>query len=91
MSKVTDKAHPTSAHKYMRVKTAAGTIIWRCMKPGCSHYLRNIFIVGAVSECWRCDSEFVIDKTTALKKPHCRDCTRRKDPVELPPIEESPI
>jgi len=91
-------AHPTKAHKYLRVtvkgRTSVNKYKFRCVHPGCQHYLTNEFIVGAIAECWRCGDEFVIDKVLALKKPHCRPCTKRKDlDVEesRPPIPESPL
>jgi len=89
--------HPRKQHKYQRILVRGGksvnTYLWRCMHPGCRHYLTEQFIIGAICECWRCEKDFVIDKKTALKKPHCRECTRRKNIVESEPIEipESPI
>ena len=90
-------AHPDKPHKYLRIKvkgrTSISTYRWRCVLPGCHHYLLEDFIVGAVCICWRCGDDFVIDKVTKLLKPHCRKCTRRRDEEEeqLPAIEESPI
>lgn len=89
------KAHPTKAHKYQRflVKGAKSVseAIYRCMHPGCPHYLTDRFIKGAIAECWRCGSEFVITKE--YKKPHCDKCTRKKviEIEEETPIPESPI
>ena len=91
-------AHPTQPHKYLRIrvkgKSSVSTFRWRCVNPGCHHYLLEDFIVGAVSECWRCGNSFTIDEKTKLMKPHCRNCTKRRDGMDEEPqheIKESPI
>lgn len=92
-------AHPTQPHKYLRItvkgKHSVSNFRWRCVKPNCHHYLLEDFIVGATAECWRCGIDFVIDEKMKLKKPHCRDCTRRKQDEKTNSssagIEESPI
>lgn len=90
-------AHPGRPHKYLRIHVrgqgSVNKFRWRCIKPGCSHYLLEDFIIGATCECWRCQKEFTIDQKTKLMKPHCRECTRKKEEefVESQPIEESPI
>jgi hypothetical protein len=92
------KASHRGSHKYLRLNVrgrhSVNKHIFRCAKPGCSHYLTEQFIVGAVAECWRCERDFVIDRKTALKKPHCRECTRgvvEKVPGTNIVIPESPI
>lgn len=85
-------------HKYLRVavkgRQSVGKALYRCVRPGCTHYLREEFIVGQRCICWRCEEEFVIEqKQKKLKKLHCRSCTRRKNLVEGESVEiqESPI
>lgn len=66
-------------HKYKRI--AWRSPIYKCVLPGCSHYLPEAHIEGAVSICWRgkkgCDGTVVMSsKTIGLVKPHCAPCTR---------------
>jgi hypothetical protein len=64
-------------HKYERKKYGNnGCFIYKCMIPGCTHFVYESLIINRRSLCWRCDKEFVITKL--LKKPHCDDCTRGK-------------
>lgn len=80
-------------HKYKRVRAKTGTILWRCMLPGCPHYIRDEFIEGQESLCWRCDQVMVIERVTKHLKPHHRECVKSRKPVlvEHGPIEPSPI
>jgi hypothetical protein len=89
--------HPRRAHKYLRIRSgprAANEFKFRCVLPDCHHYVTEEFIVGKMSECWRCSEEFLIDQKAAmLKKPHCSKCTRRRDVADdvREPLPESPI
>jgi hypothetical protein len=61
-------------HKYFRDKLGK-QFIYRCMLPGCPHYILAKLVLGRESLCNYCDTKFVIDKHNAtLKKPHCPDC-----------------
>ena len=89
---------PDHVHKYMRVRLGYKKpkeeryLVFKCMKPGCSHYIRAELVLGQWNECWRCGAAMVMNQWSAqFKKPHCRDCTRgynRKEPkkekVSLP-------
>jgi len=63
-------------HKYQRVKWGKNkTIVWRCMLPNCQHYLHSDFIVGKVSICHGCGSQYVITLEKSHRaKPKCDDC-----------------
>lgn len=66
---------------------ATDTLIFKCILPGCSHYIRNQFIEGKISECWECHENFVIDKIASrLQKPICQACRmkRRRTKIETP-------
>lgn len=75
-------------HKYMRVKLGdKGFQVFKCMKAGCTHYVRAELVVGNYHECWRCGVVMVMNQWSAtFKKPHCRTCTRdykkKKEQVE---------
>jgi hypothetical protein len=79
MPRTKKQAHE-GPHKYKRIeeKTRA---IYKCVLPGCTHYLPESHIEGAISICWRqktgCEKIVVMDKLTiGLVKPHCEPCTR---------------
>ena len=67
-------------HKYRR--TTLGMKKWkifRCIKPGCSHYIDAGLIIGKISVCPRCGDPFIIDKSLSLLAlPHCHECTVKK-------------
>lgn len=62
-------------HKYKRIKFKSGHIVFRCMLPGCSHFIREELLRGRLSVCWRCGEEHVITNTR-LSKQHCDSCTK---------------
>ena len=84
--KADKKAH---THKYLKTQfKTSETLIFRCMKAGCSHFLYEPMIVGKFSECWRCGEDFLITKKTiANKKLHCPDCTWDKHKKIKPAVE----
>lgn len=69
---------PAHIHKYMRIKLGRkGFQVYKCMKPGCSHYIRAELVLGQYNECWRCSEVMTMNQWSAqFKKPHCRGCTR---------------
>lgn len=75
-----------TAHKYLRVKWKSRKqkgepyYIFKCMLPGCTHWVARDLVVGNMSICWRCGKEFQMTlASTYLAKPHCANCTERKD------------
>jgi hypothetical protein len=76
-------------HQYRRQKIgkAKNYIIYRCMRPGCAHYIAEDFIEGRRSICWRCDEEFTITHKLLRIKPVCEKCKlARKEGVRAQPI-----
>ncbi len=64
-------------HRYRRIKSSG---IFRCMLPGCRHYLTKEFAEGAISSCYRCGNDFILNKRNmALETPHCNSCTTRRN------------
>lgn len=54
-------------------------IVFRCMKPNCSHYVTPPLLEGKIAECSRCHEPFVCDKASKhLANPHCIDCAQKK-------------
>lgn len=70
-------------HKYIKKKIGKkGTlqyIVWKCMIPGCTHYIKNELAENRHTICWRCGVVMVLDKLVMeLTRPHCSKCTRGK-------------
>lgn len=80
MSKPASKTH---IHKYQKFKWGKNeTIIWRCMVPGCPHYVSNEMILGRKSLCHKCGDVFVMTQDKMRrKKPKCDKCQHKRDPV----------
>jgi len=69
-------------HKYMRVKLGKKKdfIVFKCMIPGCTHYLQRDLVVGRESICWVCGELMTLSmKTTTLKYPHHSYCTKGRE------------
>jgi hypothetical protein len=81
------RRHPVHRYQRFRLKQS-GKVVYRCMIPGCTHYLFEEFALGQKSICNRCDKEFVMTRAAMdLKKPHCLECTRgykKKDEPSKP-------
>lgn len=71
-------------HKYLRVKTKKNErVIFRCVLPGCMHYITEEFIVGKESICWRCPKVFVIQGRMKYRtRPYCEVHVKEKEKVE---------
>ena len=71
-------------HKYERIELGSkGWIIYKCMLPGCTHYLPMAkLIVGKESLCWGlCDGTVIYtqdDYEKKLKHPMCESCREQR-------------
>ena len=76
---------PKHIHKYVRKKFGSkGFIIYRCILPGCTHFISADLIIGRESICNKCDKPFIITINLALARPHCIDCTKgRKSDISI--------
>lgn len=74
---VKEKQH---VHRYYRTEFATTkTVIYRCAKEGCTHFIQEPLIIGRFCECYRCSQAFVITrKSIRAKKLHCEACSRGK-------------
>ena len=66
----------THTHKYKRVKWGPKkTLIYRCMLPGCRHYLAAQFIEGKTAVCWKCGGIFIVTSQSLRRvKLVCHEC-----------------
>lgn len=61
-------------HFYRRVKMGKNKdyIVYKCIKPGCPHYVPRELAVGRPSLCWSCNKEFIMtSKNLQQAKPTC--------------------
>lgn len=76
-------------HRYKKVDLSRDSenpyLVYRCVKPACSHYIPLELAEGKLCECTRCAEPMLIDKrvlTGSAKKPmthpHCSECVVRK-------------
>lgn len=87
-----EQTHDT--HKYFKsVFKTSGTIIYRCGKTGCPHFVYEPLIIGRLSICWRCGDTFeIMRKSIRNKKMHCEDCTRgRGKETEIKKLNENQV
>lgn len=66
-------------HQYKRVNLGRDRpyLVYKCVKPGCSTYLRPELLEGKFAECPRCDSTFIVERhMLELVTLHCDNCTQ---------------
>jgi hypothetical protein len=72
-------------HKYIRIalnkkRKIDGARVYKCITPGCTHFIAENLAEGRLCLCWVCDELFTITKKAMkLKKPHCDKCYSRTD------------
>jgi len=84
-------------HKYKKVDIARKGdkefLVYKCMKPACSHYIRMDLVEGKECECNRCGELMFITKETLvhsggkpMARPHCNNCVKRRKVPEIDAI-----
>jgi hypothetical protein len=76
-------------HKYKKVNIGSDGnefLVYKCMKPACSHYIRIDLSEGKLCECNKCGEPMILSKEILthsggkpMAKPHCPNCVRRKN------------
>lgn len=74
-------------HKYLLIKVGSYTKperweVYKCMLPGCNHYIPKPLALGRQCICWACGETFQIKKHRMLRKPTC-GCRGKFKPVEF--------
>lgn len=81
-------------HRYKKINLARKGndpyIVYRCVKPTCTHYMPIELADGKLCECVRCGEAMIINKAVLvgnggkpMTNPHCSHCIRRrKDKAE---------
>lgn len=76
-------------HKYKRTKLGKSYVIFKCIKPDCTHYLSVNLIEDKICECNRCHGPMVMNKRAmTLASPHCDDCVKSKDKEKINKIQQ---
>jgi hypothetical protein len=75
-------------HKYKKVnlsETDKPYLVYKCLKPACSHYVPVKLSEGKLCECNRCGEPMIITKSVLthsnnkpMARPHCSDCIKRR-------------
>lgn len=83
-------------HRYKKVNLGQNGkkfLVYKCVKPLCSHYVPLHLAEGKICECNRCGEPMLITKVTltrsnggAMQKPHCNTCIRKKKNTEIEAI-----
>lgn len=69
-------------HKYMRVINDRNKdyIVYKCMFPGCPHWLRKELLLGRESICWICNTSMFLNAADlSMKKPRHYNCRKIKE------------
>ena len=84
-------------HKYERVLWPNGSPFYKCMIPGCAHYLSSpVLVIGRESLCWGCEQRLVeITRDMVnrnIRHPMCEKCKEERKEQKLAlqsvPVEE---
>ena len=84
-------------HRYKKVNigsTGKEYLVYRCMKPACSHYIRMELAEGKLCECNRCGEPMIITKDTLthsnggkpMARPHCQGCVKSRKQSDVAAI-----
>lgn len=73
-------------HRYKRAnlgRNGKEFLVFKCIKPICSHYIEVSLAEGKLCECNRCGEPMIMNKAAMqLAKPHCTNCIKRKPTSE---------
>lgn len=77
---MSNKHHHEGPHKYIKKRIgnkANPYTVWKCMLPGCTHYIKYELGENRHTICWRCGDITTLDKLKMeLTRPHCVKCTK---------------
>jgi late competence protein required for DNA uptake (superfamily II DNA/RNA helicase) len=79
-------------HRYHRTDIGSFNkkyLVFRCVKPTCTHYIPMHLAEGKLCECNRCGETMILDRSSIqLAKPHCTNCVKRKKLADVSTISE---
>lgn len=63
-----------------RIVRQGGTPVYKCMIPGCTHYISRDLVQGRYSICWVCDKQMVMtSQSVTMVRPRHFECMKRKE------------
>jgi hypothetical protein len=69
-------------HRYHRGKLGKKYHIYRCILPGCTHFISINFAVGRLSLCNQCDDSLILTDEMVfinrLAEPLCEECREKR-------------
>lgn len=68
-------------HKYMRViQDKSGYTAYKCVIPGCTHWLRKELLIARESICWICNTAMILNtQDLTMKKPRHYGCRKVRE------------
>ena len=83
-------------HRYKKVnlnRSGGLYLVYKCVKPMCSHYLPVNLAEGQLCECNKCGETMIITKKVLthssnkpMARPHCPNCVRSKNAKDVAAI-----
>lgn len=82
-------------HKYKKVNLSETGVylVYKCVKPACTHYIALKLAEGQLCECNRCGEPMIITKAVLthsgnkpMARPHCPDCIKRRNEKDVEAI-----
>lgn len=58
-------------------------IVYKCIKPGCTHHVSPELVLDRQAECCRCNTQFIVTRRCLnagrIVNIHCEDCFQDKE------------
>jgi formylmethanofuran dehydrogenase subunit E len=93
MSKIANHLHKYKKVNLTRDKTKEPYIVYKCLKPTCTHYMPIELAEGNLCECNRCGEPMIITRAVLvhsggkpMAKPHCPNCIKRRKSQDVETI-----
>lgn len=81
---------PIIKHLHTYERSRDNKEVYRCVDPLCTHYTRKALLIGKMSLCYKCRTEFILDlQQLRNKRPVCILCSKspkskeRKQALEI--------
>ena len=67
-------------HKIQRHVYTNDEVVFFCVLDDCNFKINAELSIGKSFQCWRCNNSFQMTVLTKrMKRPHCDDCTNKRD------------
>lgn len=66
--------------------------IYRCIDPGCPHYIKKGYLLGKYARCPECSNQFILTREKLLRaRPKCDFCSNTKRAKELQQVASNQV